>query len=149
MIVSDKLKEIAKQLLDRYRKDIEDTGHSASGNLQKSSSYKCTIDETTFEVWFSLPEYWIYLENGTKPHFPPVSEIEKWITVKRIVPKPIKNRIPTTKQLAFLIAREISVNGTKETKLLQNTIDSSDDLIKLMVDELVRQLEEQIKEEEI
>lgn len=143
------IREIAKELLERYRKEIEDTGHNASGNLQSSSSYRCIINGTSLEVWFSLPDYWIYLENGTNPHFPPVSAIERWITVKRIVPYAANNRIPTTKQLAFLIARGISKKGTPATKLLQNTIDSSEDLIELMIDKLADMIEEQLNEEEL
>ena len=147
MKVSADIRSIAKELLERYKKEIEDTGHKASGELQNSASYKCIINGTALEVWFSLPEYWFYLENGTAPHFPPVSAIENWITVKRIVPNAANNRIPTTKQLAFVIARSISKKGTPATKLLQKTIDSSEDLIELMIEKLTELIEEQLNEE--
>ena len=89
------------------------------------------------------------MENGTAPHFPPVSAIENWITVKRIVPNAANNRIPTTKQLAFVIARSISKKGTPATKLLQKTIDSSEDLIELMIEKLTELIEEQLNEEKL
>ena len=57
--------------------------------------------------------------------------------------------MPSTKQLAFLIARGISKNGTKPTKLLQQTVDGADDLINLIVDEIAKQLQEEINNEEI
>lgn len=147
MKVSQEIRDLAKELLERYKKEIEDTGHKASGNLQNSASYKCTFDGKSLEVWFSIPEYWFYLENGTKPHFPPVSAIEEWITVKRIVPAAINGKVPSTRSLAFVIARSISLKGTPPTKLLQKTIDSADDLIEAMIDVLASQLQEQINEE--
>ena len=57
--------------------------------------------------------------------------------------------MPTTRQLAFLIARGISENGTKPTTLLQQTIDGADDLIDLIIDDLTKQLQEEINKEEI
>ena len=101
------------------------------------------------EITFILADYWKYLENGTKPHFPPVDAIEKWITVKHIIPTTDNGRVPTTRQLAFSIARGISKNGTKPTKLLQHTIDGADDLIELIIDDLAKQLQEEINNEEI
>lgn len=147
MKVSQEIRDLAKELLERYKKEIEDTGHKASGNLQNSASYKCTFDGKSLEVWFNIPEYWLYLENGTKPHFPPVSAIEDWIIVKRIVPTAINGKVPSTKSLAFVIARSISLKGTPPTKLLQKTIDSADDLIEAILDVLAEQLQEQINEE--
>ena len=40
-------------------------------------------------------------------------------------------------------------NGTKPTKLLQQTVDGADDLINLIVDEIAKQLQEEINKEEI
>lgn len=149
MKISQEIRDLAKELLERYKKEIEDTGHKASGNLQNSASYKCTFDGKSLEVWFNIPEYWLYLENGTKPHFPPIKAIEEWITVKRIIPSPstVNGKVPSTRSLAFVIARSISLKGTQPTKLLQKTIDSADDLIEAILDVLASQLQEQINEE--
>lgn len=147
MKVSQEIRDLAKELLERYKKEIGETGHRASGNLQDSASYKCTFDGKSLEIWFNIPEYWLYLENGTKPHFPPISAIEDWITVKRIVPTAVNGRVPSTRQLAFVIAKSISLKGTQPTKLLQKTIDNADDLIEVILDVLATQLQEQINEE--
>lgn len=149
MKISQEIRDLAKELLESYKKEIEDTGHRASGNLQNSASYKCTFDGKSLEVWFNIPEYWLYLENGTKPHFPPISAIEEWITVKRIIPSPstVNGKVPSTRSLAFVIARSISLKGTQPTKLLQKTIDSADDLIEAILEVLASQLQEQINEE--
>ena len=127
---------------------MKDENHIASGNLYNTAKYKTNINGSWFELTFVLDEVWRYLENGTKPHFPPMDAIEKWITVKHIIPRTNSGRVPSTRQLAYLICREISINGTKPTKILQQTIDSADDLITLLIDELGRQLQEEINNTE-
>lgn len=145
--VTDEINAIAADLLQRYKDEIKNSGHSASGDLVNTASYRCTFDGRYFEIIFRLADYWKYLENGTKPHFPPLEAIEKWITVKHIVPRTNSKRVPTTRQLAYLIARGISNNGTKPTKLLQKTIDNSNDLIDALVNVITKQIEEEINSE--
>ena len=149
MEITRDINNICADLLERYKQSIKDSGHNASGDLANTASYNVTFDGRYFEISFNLQEYWRYLEHGTKPHFPPVSAIERWIKIKPLVPRAYKGKVPTTKQLAFLIAREISVNGTKATKLLSNTLDESDDLIDRLVEVIEKQLEEEIEKEEI
>ena len=149
MEVTDNINNIVQDLLNRYKQKMKDENHIASGNLYNTAKYKCSFDGKWFEVSFILDSTWRYLENGTKPHFPPLEAIEKWITVKHIIPTTDNGRGPTTRQLAFLIARGISKNGTKPTKLLQHTIDGADDLIDLIIDDLAKQLQEEINKEEI
>ena len=147
--ITDEINIICADLLERYKQKMKDENHIASGNLYNTAKYKCSFDGKWFEVSFILDSTWRYLENGTKPHFPPLEAIERWITVKHIIPTTNSGKIPSTKQLAFLIARGISKNGTKPTKLLQQTIDGADDLINLIVDEIAKQLQEEINKEEI
>lgn len=149
MEVTSEIKDICSDLLERYKKSIEDSGHVASGGLVNTATYQVVFNGRWLEVSFNLEPHWKYLENGTRPHFPPIDAIEQWITVKRIVPRSYNGKVPTTRQLAFLIARGISENGTKPTKLLQKTIDSADDLIAKLIDELGNQLQEEINNEEI
>ena len=149
MEVTQEISNICQELLNRYKEEIKNSGHNASGSLANTATYRCSFNGKYFEVYFNLQEYWKYLENGTKPHFPPISAIEKWITVKHIIPTTRSGRVPSTKQLAFLIARSISENGTKPTKILQKTLDNSDDLINALCDELTKQLEQEILNEEI
>lgn len=147
MEVTNEIKQICSDLLERYKQAIRDNGNMASGDLANTATYRVDINGKYVEVIFNLQEYWKYLENGTKPHFPPIDAIEKWITVKHIIPTTNSGRVPTTRQLAFLIARGISVNGTKPTKLLQKTIDGADDLINALLDEITKQLEQEIDTE--
>lgn len=149
MEVSEELNSIVQDMLDRYKKAISDSGHMASGQLANTASYKIAINGKWVEIFFDLSDYWKYLENGTRPHFPPIDAIEKWITVKRIVPTNINSRVPSTRQLAYMICREISIHGTKPTKLLQQTINNSDDLIEQLIDVITQQLESELNEEQL
>lgn len=147
MEITQDINNICADLLERYKQSLKDNNHIASGNLYNTAKYKCSFDGKWFEVSFILDSTWRYLENGTKPHFPPLEAIERWITVKHIIPTTNSGKIPYTKQLAFLIARGISKNGTKPTKLLQQTIDGADDLIAKLIDALENQLQKEIQEE--
>ena len=147
MELSDNIYEICAEILGQYKKALNDSGHYASGKLANTAKAVIKWDGKVFELFFNLQEYWKYIELGTKPHFPPMSAIEEWIKVKRIVPTSRTGKVPTTKQLAFLIARGISKNGTKPTKLLQQTIDGADNLISALVSEISNQLEKEIDKE--
>ena len=147
MELSDNIYEICAEMLGRYKNALNESGHYASGKLANTAKAVIKWDGKVFELFFNLQEYWKYVENGTRPHFPPISAIEEWIKVKRIVPTTRSGKVPTTKQLAFLIARGISKNGTKPTKLLQKTIDGADDLISALVSEIQNQLEKEIDKE--
>ena len=149
MEITDEIRQICADLLARYKTAITDSGHISSGNLASTASYKVEVSGKYIELIFVLQDYWKYLENGTKPHFPPIDAVEKWIIAKPIIPRAMRGRVPSTKQLAFLIAKGISERGTKATKLLQNTIDNSNDLIEKMMDEITKQLEKEIDKEEI
>ena len=109
-----------KTLVERYRQGLEDGDHIATGNLYRSVSSEVTLNGQSFIVEFKMPEYGEYLEQGTKPHFPPINAIEGWIRAKRIVPKrDQQGKLPTEKQLAFLIARKISEDGTERTGIYE------------------------------
>lgn len=149
MEITDDIKQVCSDLLERYKQAVKDSGHYASGDLCNTATYKINWDGKCFELYFILEDYWKYIENGTKPHFPPISAIENWITVKHIIPSTNNGRVPTTKQLAYVIAREISQNGTKATKLLQKTIDGADVLINMLAELIEKQLEEEIEKEEL
>lgn len=147
MEATDEMRKICQDFLERYKQSLKDNNHIASGNLYNTAAYKTNINGSWFELTFVLDEAWRYLENGTRPHFPPINAIENWIRVKKIVPKAVNDKVPTTHQLAYLISRKISEVGTKPTKLLQQTIDKSDDLIELMLNEIVKQLYSEINKE--
>ena len=113
-----------KTLVEKYRQGLTDGGHIATGNLYRSVSSEVTLNGQSFIVEFRMPEYGEYLEQGTKPHFPPIDAILGWIKAKRIVPRQdSQGRLPTEKQLAYLIARKISEDGTPRTGIYEKAND--------------------------
>lgn len=148
------LNEYAQDLVDNYKAALAAETINASGELSKSIKY--IIDDKTkgrFEVKLELLEYWKYVENGRRAgKMPPISAIEKWIEIKPIIPRPMVNgKLPTQKQLAYLIARKIGLEGTKGRGILQDRINNinmvfMDDIENALMKDLGIQLEMIFKE---
>ena len=107
--INNTIRGLCQQFLDDYKKQLQADGKKASGELANTASYTIQIQGSMFTVYFILKDYWKYVENGRRAgRFPPPEAIEKWIQVKRLVPRSVDGKVPTTKQLAFLISREIA-----------------------------------------
>ena len=112
--VAEVLERYGAEFIELYKLNLVQSGRPASGKLAESLSYHVNLGTNVYAVDISLLEYWKYIENGTRPHFPPVSAIREWIRVKPVIPRPLENgKLPTESQLAFLIARKISRVGTE------------------------------------
>lgn len=115
------LTKFGQQLVGEYRDKLQ--SHRASGTLQDTMTYVINAGTDSIELSLRLQDYWKYLEDGTKPHWPPMEAIEKWIEIKPVLPYPGRDgKLPTPQQLAFLIARKISEVGTQGDGLLQESI---------------------------
>lgn len=119
------LQDFANDIRDRYRDVLANNDHIASRNLYDSIKTQVVVEDNAYEVTMTLADYWKYVENDTRPHFPPPDAILRWIEIKPVIPRPDANgRIPTPKQLAFLIGRKISQEGTTGTHDLAQTKDN-------------------------
>lgn len=138
-----------KTIVDNFCGELKQnlTPSNASGELSKSIKGIVKYDGKYLSVSISLQDYWKYIEYGTKPHFPPVDAIRKWIKVKPVLPRPLKNgKLPTENQLAYLIGRKISKVGTKAKPFLQPTIKDFD-LVGKVYNEVLELVTKQITEE--
>lgn len=134
-------------MLELYRNQLIDKNINASNTLSNTASTIVEVDGTSLMVSFNLEDYWKYVEYGRRPgKRPPIDAIEQWIKVKPIIPDPINGRVPTTKQLAFLISRKIGMEGTKAQRPLEKAVysDSMELLINQLKDEIVGQLKEEL-----
>lgn len=106
------MEEYAMYLLNATKSNLPDTYR-----IKSALSFTFEIDGNFYNIIFKAPDYFYYVENGRKPgKCPPISAIEKWIEVKKITPYPTaKGKLPSKKQLAFLISRSIGRDGTKAT----------------------------------
>lgn len=116
--------EYGQAVADHYKNSLSSGEINASGELYDSVRYITSFNGNKYEIDLNLKDYWKYIEYGTKPHWPPVDAILNWIRIKPVLPYPDKNgKLPTEKQLAYLIGRKISEEGTKAKNVLQNTIE--------------------------
>lgn len=149
--VTNDILEIVDKIAQAYKTSLKTAGKVATGSLS-NFTYEVEQDDKMFSIVFNLQDYWKYVENGRLAgKQPPIDAIAKWITVKPIIPRAVRNKVPSVKQLAFLIARSIGEHGIKPTKALQGTLESSyvQDLEDKLCDLLIEQIENEINEEEI
>ena len=112
------LQDFAKDIRDRYRDVLANNDHIASRKLVDSIKTQVLVGDNAYEVTMTLENYWKYVEEDTPPHWPPRDAILKWIAVKPIIPRPDDNgRIPSPKQLAFLIGRAMAGKSPNQEKL--------------------------------
>jgi hypothetical protein len=137
--------KVAQELLADYKEAL--MPHRVSGNLLNSLTMNVIQDGSKFEIRLEGPEYGIFLENGTRPHFPPVDKILEWVRIKPVLPRAdAKGKLPSQEQLAFLIARKISQVGTEGTHLFDKTIEEHNYVERLalaIAQELTKEFDEE------
>ena len=116
------LQDLANDIRDNYKEHLQfnnrytergvPTGYSQK--LIDSVETQVVVGDNAYEVTMTLNDYWKYVEDDTKPHFPPPNKILEWVEIKPVIPRPLASgKIPSPKQLAFLIGRAIYEHGTK------------------------------------
>lgn len=125
-----------QRVLDEYSKQFEElvktkmitpgkNGWNRVASGQLLASIKTRIDTRpggVYEVYLQHLDYLKYIEFDTRPHFPPIKAIVRWVRDKGLpVGDGKKGHLPTEQQLGFLIARKISRVGTKGTPIVANT----------------------------
>ena len=123
----EKTYEVLKEYAIELRNTLQDSyitdDRIATGDLLNSVEYIIEKDDRQIEVSLQLEEWWKYVEEDTKPHFPPPDAMLNYIKAKPILPKPDSNgKLPTPNQLAYLIGRKISEVGTTGTHNVRDTV---------------------------
>lgn len=145
------IRNICEQIAQVYRDKMSNAGYDPNGELMKFT-WATEYNGNLFELYFNLPDYFPFAENGRRPgKFPPPDKILRWIQFKRIVPSSHSGKIPSTKQLVYLISRKIALKGTEGKHLLQQTIDETydtlvDRLVEAIADKIENELEKDIQE---
>lgn len=144
------IQQLLQQFIQAVRDDLKQQNINASSKLSQSLKSVVKQKGKWIEISISLEDYWKYIEYGTRPHFPPIQAIRKWIDVKPILPRPMKGKLPTKDQLAFLIARKISKVGTRPKPFLNKTISDFnliDKVYNLLLNQIQQQINKQINDE--
>ena len=126
------LQDLANDIRDNYKEHLQfNDRYTEKGvpegykqRLIDSVKTQVVVGERAWEITMTLNDYWKYVEDDTRPHWPPLTKIREWVTIKPVIPRPdADGRIPTTESLAFLIGRAISRHGTEGTHDLQKVKD--------------------------
>lgn len=119
------LQDLANDIRDNYKEHLEfNDRYTKEHKLIDSVKTQVVVGDQAYEVTMTLNDYWKYVEYDTKPHFPPPNKILEWVEIKPVIPRPLASgKIPSPKQLAFLIGRAISEHGTTGTHDLEKVKD--------------------------
>lgn len=120
------LRDYSQRVEQDYKDRLIADDKKATGTLINSISTQVkTSNGLVYDVVINLADYWRYVEEGRKPgKFPPPDAILKWIKVKPVIPRPYNGKVPTQKQLAFLIGRKIATEGIEPGNQLKETVDA-------------------------
>ena len=119
------LTEVLQRFAEYFHADYENRliAHDriASRQLLESVRTRVVTENGTWSVVVNLRDYWKYVENDTKPHWPPPSAILRWVEIKPTIPRPytLNGREISAKSLAYLVGRKIARVGTKGTHDLE------------------------------
>ncbi len=130
--------EYGEQVKDMYRRNLLANDKKATGKLINNIKTLVAYKGTEYVVYLELEDYWKYVEYGIKPASGGKYEnpgwkaypfILEWIRVKPVLPrtqglKGTKKKLPTEKQLAYLITRKIKDEGIKPTGLLADSVEA-------------------------
>lgn len=143
------IQDIADRFCVELKNKLTANGTNASNDLKNSIRGIVQQNGKYIVISIEMNDYWRYIEYGTKPHFPPVSAIKRWISVKPVLPRPLPSgKLPTENQLSYLIARKISKVGTKPQPFLKPTL-TDFDLIGKVYNEVTDLINKQIKDLEV
>lgn len=136
------LQDLADDIRDNYKEHLEfndrytrDTPDGYQKRLIDSVTTQVVAGDQAFEVTMSLNEYWKYVEEGVRgaknstspyrnPGWKAFPHIMRWIQIKPVLPRPNSSgKLPSPKQLGYLITRAIVNNGTQGTHDLEKVKD--------------------------
>ena len=145
------IRNICQQIAQIYRDKMSNAGYDQNGELMKFT-WVTEYNGNLFELYFNLPDYFPFAENGRRPgKMPPVNKILQWIEFKHLVPRSNNGRVPTTKQLAFAISKHIALHGTEGKHLFEKTLDDpnldklADNLVELITEQFEKEIEKEIQ----
>ena len=136
------LGEYGEALRNEYQDNLIRDNKIASGKLLNSIEYEVQYDERSIWLQLKMEDYYKWVENGRAPgRFPPPDKILEWIRIKPIIPddRTGTGKLPTEKQLSFLIGRKIAEQGIEPGNQLHTAIDNTWEQWEDRIDEAIAQ----------
>lgn len=141
------LDEYRAMVISIYKEKLQMDDHVATGNLMNNITYIINRGGRAIEVDLRLADYWKYVENDTKPHYPPISAILDWVKVKFQGNPPnaatYSGKLPSVetleKQFAYMVQHKIGEKGTEGTHDLQQTLQEVNQMFEYKIGEAITQ----------
>ncbi|MCD7937493.1 MAG: hypothetical protein LUG98_11580 [Tannerellaceae bacterium] len=117
------LESFAGKAMELYRQKISQAG--IDSNFLEGLTKEIEVESGNYMVSLHLEEYWKHIEEGRKPgKFLPREALDNWVKANIKLPRPDKKgRLPTVKQLAYLVNRKIARQGIPARPFLSNTVE--------------------------
>lgn len=115
---------------------LETADRVASGQLMQSITFEVDISGDSYELSFSMEDYWRFVDEGRRPggRMPPIEAILRWMRFKGVpvrnlaqnrrssVQRRNTNPEAARRQAAFAIARAIQRNGVRAVPFVTSTL---------------------------
>ena len=118
------IREYAERFEALTKKKLVDADKVASGALVASIKTTVEVGSYIYTVWLSSKDYLKYVDLGTRPHYPPIAPLIKWVREKKSIATKEKTgnkKLPSEKQVAFLVQRKIGREGTDANRTVART----------------------------
>lgn len=141
------LDEYRQAVINLYRNKLNEDDHVATHNLMDHITYVINQGRGDIEVDLRLADYWKYVENGTRPHYPPIKPILDWVKVKfkgnppnaKTYDGPLPSVETLESQFAHAVQHSIGVKGTEGTHDLQETLQEVNRMYEYRIGEAITQ----------
>ena len=141
------LYQVAMDVAMDYKAELNALNVSATGNLQ-NVDFEVNVNGGAYTISLILQDYWKFVEEGRKAgKFPNVGKLQEWIKIKAIIPEPMKDgKIPTEKQLVFMIGNSIKEKGIPAKPALANALQKNDVYLNRIKEAVSKSLDKEIKQ---
>jgi hypothetical protein len=141
------LYQIAMDVAMDYQSELNALNINATGNLQ-NVDFEVEVSGNTYKIYLILQDYWKFVEKGRLPgSFPNIGQLQQWIQIKQMLPRPMANgKLPTEKQLVYMIGKSIKEKGIKPKPALANALKKNDAQLNRIKEAVSKSLDKEIKQ---
>ena len=141
------LYQVAMDVALDYQAELNALNVNATGNLQ-NVDFDVEVNGGTYKIYLILQDYWKFVEHGRLPgSFPNIGKLQQWIQIKQILPRPMANgKLPTEKQLTYIIGNSIKEKGIQPKPALDNTLQKNNNMLTKVKEAVSKSLDKEIKQ---
>ena len=129
---SQALRQTGGLIAQRLSQGLKESNSDASGELDKSITFKIKSSSKKIEMDIIMLDYWGAVDEGRKAgKQPPIDKIKEWLTYPNVRDKMRFGQSDAQftesekNSLAYLIAKKIGKQGTKGNNFATNVFDST------------------------